>query len=123
MGPLIVLDTNAVLYMLAGRLARSLPPDAYAVSVISEIELLSFPSLSPESEQQIRELLDAVDVIELDADIKKQAILVRRAHRLKLPDAIIAATAITSGAELATNDDHFKTVTGLRCRGLNLIPG
>jgi len=39
----IVLDTNAVLYLLAGHLAEPLPQADFYVSVITEIELLSYP--------------------------------------------------------------------------------
>lgn len=43
---LILLDTNVVLYFLGGRLMNPLPSGQYFVSVITEIELLSYPSLS-----------------------------------------------------------------------------
>jgi len=36
-----VLDTNAILYLLGGRLAQPLSSAAYFVSVVSEMELLS----------------------------------------------------------------------------------
>ncbi|PHM10709.1 PIN domain nuclease, partial [Nostoc sp. 'Peltigera malacea cyanobiont' DB3992] len=45
--PLILLDTNVVLYFLGGRLVNPLPSGEYFISVITEIELLSDPSLSP----------------------------------------------------------------------------
>ena len=38
-----VLDTNIILYFLGGRLADSFPAGAYAISVISELELLAYP--------------------------------------------------------------------------------
>ena len=41
MGVVRVLDTNIVLYMLRGDLAAPLPPLDYAVSVITELELLA----------------------------------------------------------------------------------
>jgi len=50
----IVLDTNAVLYFLAGRLAEPLPQANFFVSVITEIELLSYPLLKMEDEAEIR---------------------------------------------------------------------
>jgi hypothetical protein len=40
-----LLDTNAVLYLLGGRLAEALPPGEYLTSVITEMEMLSYPSL------------------------------------------------------------------------------
>ena len=48
-----VLDTNTVLYLLGGRLAESLPEAYYFISVITEIELLSYPLLQP-GEESIR---------------------------------------------------------------------
>jgi len=48
MGVNIVLDTNAVLYFLAGRLAQALPQADFYVSVITEMELLSYPLLKSE---------------------------------------------------------------------------
>jgi tRNA(fMet)-specific endonuclease VapC len=38
---------------------------------------------------------------------------VRQQHRLKLPDAIIASTALNNQATLLTNDAMFRKVTGL----------
>ena len=42
-----VLDTNAVLYFLGDRLAEPLPSGDYFVSIITEMELLSYPSITP----------------------------------------------------------------------------
>lgn len=46
--PLILIDTNVVLYFLGGRLVNPLPSGQYFISVITEIELLSYPSISLE---------------------------------------------------------------------------
>jgi len=54
MGLKKVLDTNAVLYLLGGKLAEALPAARYFVSVITEIELLSYPLLDAEEESQIK---------------------------------------------------------------------
>lgn len=58
-------------------------------SVITEIELLSFPSLSKENKALIRDHLNDFHWVTLDADITQQTILLRRQHRLKIPDAIL----------------------------------
>lgn len=44
--PLIVLDTNIALYYLGGRLTTPLPSGLYHASIITEMELLSYPNLS-----------------------------------------------------------------------------
>jgi predicted nucleic acid-binding protein len=106
----IVLDTNAVLYFLGGRLVEPLPRARVSVSVITEIELLSYPTLAAEDESEIRSFLDHVDVIDLVSEIKRLAILLRREYRLKLPDAVIAATAHHLRAQLWTNDTKLLNI-------------
>ncbi|MEQ9551449.1 MAG: type II toxin-antitoxin system VapC family toxin [Coleofasciculus sp. G3-WIS-01] len=101
---LILLDTNVVLYFLGGRLTNPLPSGQYFVSVISEIELLSYPSLSSDEEVQIRGFLAKITVVELESSIKDLAITFRKQYRLRLLDAIIAATAQFLNARLFTND-------------------
>jgi predicted nucleic acid-binding protein len=90
-----VLDTNAILYFLGGKLAQPLPTGAYFVSVISEMELLSYPSLDEAALNQIRAFLSDVTVVELSEQVRELAIGLRRRHMLKLPDAIVAATALS----------------------------
>ena len=73
-------------------------------SVITRMELLSFHGVTPEEENQIRDFLDAVSVLPLDTDVENTAIQLRRATRRKMPDAIVAASAIVSKAVLVTYD-------------------
>ena len=116
----VVLDTNVTLYLLGGRLARPLPLAEYAVSVITEMELLSFPTLTPSEEGAIRQFLASLKLAELSAEVRGIAIQLRRSQRLKLPDAIVAATAIELGAELITNDGRLAKTPGLRTRSVEL---
>ena len=115
-----VLDTNAILYLLGGRLAQPLPAAQYFISVISEMELLSYPSLDEASLTQIRSFLSEVTVVELTEEVRESAILLRRQHTLKLPDAIVAATAISIQASLITNDAKLLRVPALSCESLTL---
>ncbi|MEM1280760.1 MAG: type II toxin-antitoxin system VapC family toxin [Cyanobacteria bacterium P01_H01_bin.152] len=115
-----VLDTNIVLYLLGDRLAEPLPAGAYAVSVITEMELLSYPSLTAKSKKQIRTLLTQLQIVELHAEVKEVAIRLRQQHGLKLPDAIIAATTSTLEAILLTNDMRLLKLSNLQTRFLKL---
>jgi hypothetical protein len=45
----VVIDTNTCVYLLGGRLARPLPDDDDVVSVITQIELLSYPLLTDDA--------------------------------------------------------------------------
>lgn len=115
-----VLDTNILLYWLGDRLENTLPRGTYLVSVISEIELLSYGGLDLIAEQQIREFLSKLVIVGLRDDIKEYTIALRKKYRLKLPDAAIAATAMAMGATLLTNDVAFLKLTAITVESLPL---
>ena len=115
-----LLDTNVALYLLGGRLARPLPSATYGVSVITEMELLSWPSLTAPEEKRIRDFLDRLVICELTPSIRARAVQIRRQTSLKLPDAVVCATALEFGVELWTNDTALVKVPGLICRAVDL---
>lgn len=105
------LDTNAILYYLkddAG--AVSVLRDVFAenvpiyVSAVTELELFAYSDLSAEEESLIEGLLATVSVIPVDSRIARLAALVRRDYRLKVPDSVIAATAMFTGSKLLTGN-------------------
>ena len=104
----LLLDTNVIIEFFKGQpsivaLIRE-AEEALCVSVITRMELLSFHSITTEEEKYIRDFLDAVAVVPLNADVEDTAILLRRATRHKIPDAVVAASAIVSKAVLVTYD-------------------
>ena len=118
----MILDTNVLLYHVQGRLATPLAIGQYMVSFVTEIEVLSYPQISQAEETQLRQMFSAdIAVVGLTDDIKERAIAVRRNHRLRLPDALIVATAIELSAELVTNDLALTKVAGLRCRSVKTV--
>ncbi len=103
--PRFLLDTNVVVGLVNGPgAARNLvdlnnaPPEICSISQISRIELLSFAALTVEEEARINIVLSAMKVILLDDRIERETIALRPRVRLKLPDAIIAATASVPGS-------------------------
>ncbi|MBT8420502.1 MAG: type II toxin-antitoxin system VapC family toxin [Gammaproteobacteria bacterium] len=118
-----VLDTNLVIYLQKGLLADNLPSGEYLISVITEMELFSFPGLNDEQQAWLRRFIDDIEVIGIHEKIKQRAIALRREYRLKLPDAIIAATAITHDAVLFSNDQGFAGLSGLKWQGIELCQG
>lgn len=115
-----LLDTNAIQYLLGGKLARPLEPAQYFVSIISEMELLSSPSLDASATGNVKAFLSAITLVQLTPEIKELAINLRRQHSLKLPDAIIAATAMHLNAQLLTNDTKLLKIPGLSCQPVKL---
>ncbi len=64
-----------------------------AYSSITRIELLSFPKITYQDIDIIDSFLSRLQYIPFSLEIENAAILIRRQYKLKLPDAIIAATA------------------------------
>ena len=68
-----LLDTNVALYLLGGRLAKPMPAGKYAISVITEMELLAWPSLTTEDEKKVRDFVAQMTVCELTPSIRNRA--------------------------------------------------
>jgi predicted nucleic acid-binding protein len=105
----VVLDSNAVIDLLKneavfGALEQKFPRAAFCISVITQIEILGYPSITPEAEQQILDFLKDITIVNVDNLIVETAVAIRRLKTVKLPDAIIAATALALGAILVTRD-------------------
>ncbi|MBV6405324.1 MAG: tRNA(fMet)-specific endonuclease VapC [Flavobacteriales bacterium] len=101
-----VVDTNIVLYLLRGTetVIELLRDKGLHLSVITRMELLSFPGMIRSELPLIHAFLDAWPVEDLHSRIEDEAIRLRLAYRLKLPDSIIAATASHIGIPLVTAD-------------------
>jgi predicted nucleic acid-binding protein len=107
-------DTNFLIYLLEGRKEAELFADfSFAVSFITEIELLGRKDISSEEIATIQELLDNCLIIDLFSNIKTKAIELKQAKKVKLPDAIVAATAQHFGLTLLTADKGFENITDL----------
>lgn len=113
-------DTNILIYLFNNRLAEVLPSGQYGYSIITEIELFSFPLLTTTETEIINSYLGNIVLINLTEDIKQKTISLRRTYRLKLPDAIIAATAIEARAVLLTNDIALHKIENLTCLSLQV---
>jgi predicted nucleic acid-binding protein len=87
----------------------ALPWGDLFISVITRMELLSKPDHTAESEQEVREFLKKTMVVPLSGVIERTATSIRRegSPRPKLPDAIVAATAVVLNAKLVTADDKL----------------
>src|SRR5690554_7377700 len=114
-GNKLFVDTNKLLYFLKGEpeVIEMISDKNLVISFITELELLSFPGISSDSENSIKGLLNNCTIIDINSDIKELSIEFRKKSKLKLPDSIIAATAIFSKLPLLTADKQFKTVKGM----------
>jgi predicted nucleic acid-binding protein len=70
--------------------------------------------LSQAEEQQIQSFLSQLLIVNIDELIKNIAIALRKQYRLKLPNAIVAATAQSLNALLLSNDKKLSNITTLK---------
>lgn len=114
-GKEILVDTNIFLYLLRGNdtLEEMLQGKTIYLSFITELELIGFKDITAKEEKQIQTLLTDCIILPMTNDTKEKYVEVRRRYHLKLADAIIAATAITSDLPLITADRQFRTIKEL----------
>lgn len=109
------MDTNAVLYVLGGdeTLASFLNGKELYISIITELELLSFKKITAKETKAIIAFLSELRIENISDEIKNATVSVRKSSYLKLPDCIIAATSMSLNIPLVTSDKQLSTVTGL----------
>jgi predicted nucleic acid-binding protein len=115
-----VLDTNIVIYLQKGLLQESLPIADYGISVITEMELRAYSGLTAQQRQWLQLFINDVEVFALTDAIKEKAIELRLQYRLKLPDAIVCATALVEQAILISNDKELYKIAGLNCQTVEI---
>ena len=81
------------------------------ISIITRIELLRKLVPAPEL-AFLQSFVQSVEVFPLDEPTVQRTIRLRQQHRVKLPDAIIAATALAHGL-LTRNGSDFQATAGL----------
>jgi predicted nucleic acid-binding protein len=123
MGIRYLWDTNTVIYFLQKQfperaeafIMRSLKEGQPCVSAITEIELLCWNKASQKDLDTIHSFITDAMIIELEPDIKIKAAEIKKIHKLKLPDAIIAATALVYELTLITrNTKDFSNIPNLK---------
>ncbi len=118
-GNKILLDTNAVgAYLDNEKFAKSYLKNnlTIGISVITQIEFLSNPELTTKNKFLFDEFIELVEIYPVARENKillLQTIAVHKKFKLKLPDAIITATAIVNNATLFNADDIFAKIYNL----------
>jgi hypothetical protein len=121
-GTKLLLDTNAVLSVLGSQNTfPALEGKEIFISFITELELYSYPALKEEEKKNVDFFLSKATIIDITKDIKEKAILIRKKYKLKLPDAIICASAMSKNLVLVTNDKQFKKVVDVAVSTLGKI--
>ena len=116
-GTNFLIDTNIIIYLAQKRLKMNdfaQEGDNLCISSITYMEALGFPFQNQKEETIITMLCDTFKRFPLTEEIEKKTILIRKMHKIKLPDAIIAATAITHHLKFVTlNRSDFDKIPEL----------
>ena len=105
-----LIDSNIIIDYFSGllpdtgqRLINSIVDKIPSISVITKIEVLGF-NMAELHERLFIDFVNDSNVIELTDEIVNETIAIRKQHKIKLPDAIIAATAIAGQLILITRN-------------------
>lgn len=104
-----VLDSNAIIYASNGTLdVEKLVSEynRYYISILSYIDVYGFNFEHQEEKKAIDDILKNIEIVNLNMEIADQAVNYRRnpAKKIKLPDAVILATANYLAADLLTKN-------------------
>jgi predicted nucleic acid-binding protein len=112
-----LLDTNFILGMLKSTPevlavvgSSGLMTRQCAFSSVTRMELLGYPGITADEDALIRQRLAQFTLLSISLFIEDRAIELRRSRRIKLPDALVAATALCHGLELLTMDAGLQAV-------------
>lgn len=113
-----LLDSCILIDFLAGREAARdclADLDGAAISLVTWMEVV-VGAVTPDEEAVVRGFLAAFEVLPVDGRVAEEAVLLRRTRRMKLPDAIILATARVHARSLVTRNtkDFEKGEPGIR---------
>lgn len=119
--PQYLIDTNCVIDYLGNKFPstgmafmNNIIDAVPNISVITKIELLGF-NTTEEHYQTLTDFINDSVVLDLVSSVIDKTIEIRKASKTKLPDAIIAATALASNLVLITrNIPDFKNIGSLR---------
>lgn len=116
-GTSYLLDTNYILGLLKSTSSvlediarRNIKSSECGYSGITRMELLGFPGISSEESRLISQCLEALCYFPLTKPVEERTIALRQSCRIKLPDAIIAATALEQGIQLLTFDQKLAAI-------------
>lgn len=115
-----LLDSNVIIDHLNGAHEATTfilnNSQSLGISAVTRIEVLGFAFPTQKAESAAEELIKSMVNIGISAMIIEHTITLRRKVRIKIPDAIIASTALCHHCVLVTrNTDDFKYVEGLEC--------
>ena len=123
MGRSFLIDSNVLIDLFKGRFPKAaesslvniLNEGAYYVSAITKMELLGFNTSDDTQMKFLGEVIGNGTLLPIDDPVIDTTIRIRKAKKIKLPDAIIAATALVHNLTLVSrNQKDFTRIDQLQ---------
>ena len=117
---MFLFDTNVLIYYRAGKkeivnFIEKHKQDLFFIPTIVIAEFLSYPLIDIPTIKEFDSLLKDLIIVNLDETIAKKAAFLRRQYKIKLYDAIIAASSIITQTILLTyNVKDFEKIKELK---------
>jgi predicted nucleic acid-binding protein len=108
-----IIDSDVLVDYLQGLEKAKRELDRYSqreMSIISWMEVMTGAD-TPEEEKDSREFLSTFTIHHLSVEIASKAVEIRKKFRIRLPDAIVWATARTNGCLLVTRNSKDFSIT------------
>ncbi len=127
---MFLLDTNTIIYYLKGdlppkgmhELSEIIDLEPPSISIITKIEILGFKTDNLKEKKLTSQFVNGCFIFNLNNQIVNHTIQLRQNYKIKIPDAIIAATAIVSNMILIThNTEDFIKLEKLKYKDPFLI--
>jgi len=106
-----LIDTNIVIYYFNGSLSvpakekvTEMLTDDFNISIISKMEFLGFSRFDFREKQEAARFISFANVLPLSEAIVARTIQLKQTAKIKLPDAIIGATALSHNLNLVTHN-------------------
>jgi len=114
-----LLDTNISISLFNQELTQAIPNGDIGYSVITSVGILSFKGLSLEEDNLIRSNFKTLIEVIINEAIAEKTIELRRQYNLKIPDAIILASAWDCEAVLMSNDKQLSKISQVQVLSLS----
>ena len=119
----VIIDSNIFIYAAAGQrealavLDSAASNDSSGYSAITRLEVLGYSQFADDEEARLLTMLSCFKEYDVSRSIIDEALRLRKCAAIKVPDAIIAATARIYRATLITrNTDDIKNLEDLDIR-------
>ncbi len=115
-----LVDTNILIYHTKGSpltidfINNLISENSFNISILTKIEFLGWDKHTADGYEKCKKLIEHANIYSIDDAVANKTIELKRKNKIKLADAVIAATALVNNLKLATrNVDDFKVIEGL----------